>query len=192
MPAPRKVTPENYQEIKRYILDHGQAAAIAKYGLGRATCSLINNLATYEDYSAETREKARAYYLKRKQELKERIKSNPFGDAAEPKPVAPAQDPVPKNLNGPVTTRLIEDVKTVMPMTLDQYRKAYENELGRTKELEDEVAALRQEVERLTEELSKEANSVIDNCPDVISSTKVEITVGKAHIIVTEDGTDVL
>lgn len=186
MPKPAKIDNELFWKVKEYLRYHTNRETANHFGIGMGTTSVIKSASTLDEYFKKQRENGRKYYEERRKRIKAEIE-NPFMGASVPEPIIPSQEPVFESKNGPVIITGTVSTTDMTPMNLDQYSEVCEKQKAEIEELKEQNEVLKAEVERLSEELSKEANSVIDHCPDAFSSTKVEIRVGDAHIIVTGD-----
>lgn len=178
-----------YSKIKAYSQTHTNRETAGFFNIGLGTVSAIKGSSSYNSYREKVRELGRKYYTERKIKIKESVGeiSNPFSGAIEPEPIIPEQMPVVESKNGEAVTvgRIEETKEEIIPFTIDQYREAYDKQKTEIKELKDQNETLKAEVQHLFDELNKKATSIIDKSPVAFSSTKVEIKVGDAHIIVT-------
>lgn len=202
MPFKPVVTAENYNELKEHCTKYGVAALRAKYNIGGGTSSYIKTTNSFEEYQKKMRESARRAYSNRRERIKaevaeqqktlqkqaEAAASNPFGNAKAPEPVIPVQEKVELSKNGPVTTRQAE--VNIGPMTLDQYRRENEELKAENQGLKEQVVALKRDKRRLEEygeTMKSHYISAITKEPEQkMTSTKVEITVGSAHIVISD------
>lgn len=56
-----RVTPENYDEVKRYIINNGTVKTMSKYGLSSLECAALNRSGNYQEYTYRKREISAQY-----------------------------------------------------------------------------------------------------------------------------------
>lgn len=200
MPFVKKVNEYNFNEIKQFCSKNNNDEVKRVYGIGHGTIWLVRNSNSYQEYITTIREKARERYIKRKQKIKKEVSAMPFTNALEPKPVIPLQDNSDVSPHGPVVTTTmkekLEKLEERIPFSLEDYRESYKelqalnkDLVTQTQELQSSNNQLKAEVARLEKGLSKETQARYDaECDNQeLIATKVEITVGDAHIVVSKN-----
>lgn len=229
-----KVDQAKFMEIKQYAKTHSIADTQDKFKVCKAVVSEVKRYGSYDIWREEKAKIQRESYLARKAKIFQRprgdngirftppkkpidgtnrtVNGDPFGDGVAPKPITPLGATKAPEQDGPVTTTKVET--TTLPLTYDDYRKAYNEEKSKADSLETVCKMNREEIESLKLERStlqgklakaeldyrnlkakydallrpvKPIGNVVEQ-PKEISPTEIEITVGDATIKVTTRG----
>lgn len=232
-----KVDERRFGEVKLYLKSHSNKEACTHFNLSLGTVAGIKRYGTYNEWRESTAKARRESYAIRKAGLyKKDLKGNgihftppskpidgtanrtvnggPFGKAVVPRPIVPLGARLTAPQDGKIITKQVEP-QEILPMTLDQYRKAYEDQKVEIGKLNGKLAKAEMDLKKKIEdydalktlydnllggyrrksEALEKINQPIKPLGNVVSmpentdmSTEIEITVGEAVVKITTKG----
>lgn len=232
-----KVDERRFGEVKLYLKSHTNKEACTHFNLSLGTVCGIKRNNTYNEWRESTAKARRENYAIRKAGLyKKDLKGNrihftppskpidgtgnrtangdPFGSAVVPKLIVPLVAKATTPQDGEVTIKQV-DPQAILPMTLDQYRKAYEDQKVEIGKLNGKLAKAEMDLKKKIEDYNalktlydnllggyhrksealEKINQPIKPLGNVVSmpentdmSTEIEITVGEAVVKITTKG----
>lgn len=232
-----KLDDEKFYAIKQFARTHLNNQTAKEFGMSIATINNCKRFNTLEEYREYIKECKRKNYVARKYKIMQgngihfeppkkpidgtggqTVNGDPFGDAIKLSPSIPISAQIAPEKDGPISIKRVDQEQKILPMTHEQYRKAYREQEIEIGTLNGKLAKAEMDLKRKTEDHDalktrynillaayrrksealegviqplKPIDKVVSMPKNTSVPTKIEITVGDATIRVITEGNNV-